>query len=310
MLAREILGLHVIVVATTAIGLTRIAVGDQKQIDLLLNAAVPAEFSRLVGVTIRGASQPQIEELKTHAEPAIALAAAWEVARRSFQGEEHHRLVALGQFIGFVEGRLCTGVPSWWKDAVAGAGNDEPNVYFVLDIGESQYGVTKVPLPPGGFEPDLGLVRDVADEPHYLLAPKTATVMKQTNGLLVSLGERSVVLPNKMLADGKRVATAIRVVFGREHVFVALHEQAPLSYGLLCFDANSGQLAWRSDVWAAGGLVDYSGSGRHWVDIQESNNWVRVFGIGFECAYIEEFSKENGRARFRFGTVYGTGWNR
>ena len=202
------------------------------------------------------------------------------------------------------------GVPSWWKAAVLGAGNDGPNVYFRMDLGQSPYGVTKVPLPPGGFEPDLGVVRDPADEPHYLFARKTAQLAKQSNGLVVTLGERSIVLPNKTLTEGDRPATGIRVLVGQEHIFVALHEQLPLPFGLLCFNAKSRQLAWRGDVWADGCLCDYSGSARHWVDLQESTDAVRVYGLGFECAYIEEFSKEDGRARFRFGTIYGTGWKR
>ncbi len=298
--------LQLIVLGVVILGLGRWSIGKEKEIAGWLSVSSPADLNEQIRRTVREASQSSIEQLKIQGNLTIALAAAWEQERRSFCREESQQLVAMGRFLGFVEGRLRTDIPIWWENAVLRAENLGPLFGFDLaDAGQSPSRITQVPF---HWQQRRLVIRSRGDElpckPSNTLAPRAANVVNQGGIVVISLGNRSIALSGEAMIKSAPF-TGISVLFRDNHVFVALHSQTPSPYALLCFDAKSKALIWRSQVWAAGGFRGYEGFFRHWVGIQDTDNIVRVVGVGCDCAYIEEFAKEDGKARLRFGTVYG-----
>ncbi|MFW6114198.1 MAG: hypothetical protein ACOC7K_00490 [bacterium] len=283
------------------------ACAEEDTAESVLKATCPRELDEIVGKVLRGLSQERVQELVVHADPAIAFAAAWERARRSFRQEESLKLRAIGRFLGFVEGRLCTTLPPWWRDTVADSRSCKPNTAFVLEKTQTPYRVTEVVFQRRDDERKIESV--VPFQNFYRLAPKSVELARRRRGLAISNRNRSIILPYDVIADlivdSHYTYGSISVLFGQEHVFVALHKQSAIPYWLLCLDAKNEQLIWRSRVWAGGGVLTLQGKSIHWVGIQEFEGTVCVFGVACECAYIEEFNTENGSPKFRFGTVYG-----
>src|SRR5262245_7802375 len=98
-----------------------------KRLESITDANWPKEIRKIHREVLHPCADRQVAELKTHAHLGIALAAAWEVVRRTLSEEKQQAKLlkpdaqALHRFLGFVEGRLSIELPHWWESMILGA---------------------------------------------------------------------------------------------------------------------------------------------------------------------------------------------
>jgi hypothetical protein len=225
-----------------------------------------------------------IRELKKHKNPGVALRAAWEEVRLTVPKKELSGVPvdadALQRFLNVAKEQLPLLIPDWWQKALLSArANRRDNISFRL---------------PKKMYEDAGA---------GLRAKPEIGVAKQAKGLLVTIGDESVLL-REAIVEESASRDHLSALFGANDAFIALHRATGQGYPLHCINRKTDKVKWNATVWAdGGGLIVYSGTHRHSVSIIAGKQQVLVFGCsGF--LYMEAFNTDDGAALYRFSTRY------
>ena len=91
--------------------------------------------------------------------------------------------------------------------------------------------------------------------------------------------------------------------------YLVVHGVNCSRYKLVCLDPRTRQVRWKVAVepevgFSVRGLdsYDFTGWFYHWVALVEKDAVLFVFGVSWECAYIEAFRTQDGTNLFRFST--------
>jgi len=269
----------------------------------LLEAALKAEgpgdvMEAFVNLFVRG-PRPEIIELKSHDHDTIALRAAWELVERTIPeepGYDADELLtkkinrrALHQFAGFVEGRLKTDLPEWWKTTLLkasayGRGNidlqrQKRKPYLKTDAG------VYAPLGIGITRPEEGGIEFYSFETDESCRVPAQLWRKTTD---------------------KMLAPAVTAVFHEKRCYVGIHGAISGSFQLRCLECETSKVVWSAQVWAslAGGGFSGPPANLHFVTLKPRGDRILVFGKEPGGMYVEGFSLKDGKNQFRFGTPY------
>lgn len=228
-----------------------------------------------------------IEPLRFHESDTIAIRAAWESVRRSVpeEGFDERRAIeadVMQRFLGFLEGRIRSPLPSWWETAWMqmsarerdGWLFDDPQIY-----GEGPHGA-KI---PEGFE-----------------------ISESADFYLVRSGERTcrVALKlNRFRHQGLKTH-AIPATFTGDRLLIGFCDYLAQGFKLYCIDWRTSKVVWSVDAWAGNSIIFGSGPaiGSHSVEIVVERGRVFLFGMDLVRAYVECFSLQDGARDFKFST--------
>jgi hypothetical protein len=242
----------------------------------------PAEAAAFFRNVFKDASSDDLSKLRENSSPSISIRSAWETVARTISEKQTERPTtvdrsALSWFLGFVEGRIRVSPPHEWQELV----------YTARSFSRSKLGFGANNLNWGykeigaGFRGQAGL-----------------KVSSAGAGFVLTTNSSSVHLRRELLGEKRWLS----YLANDGKLYLASHDDFCLPYKLFCVDMATGKLQWESRVWAAGGLVNYEGTGGHSVQLTMAGDSVIVFGIGTDAAYIEEFRASDGAVSFRFST--------
>jgi hypothetical protein len=236
----------------------------------------------------------QIKRLQLDDNTSLSLRAAWEQVRRTIKVEKGKRQVrpnpvTLNWFLGFLEGRLRTGVPDWWRETLLDARAERPgSVFFELP--------SKLRYHKTAFD---------------LYAPGDTFLEELNADLVLRAGSETCKIPESLLVKLRANGGAhyIATAFSSGVCYFTLHSYLLSPYSLVCLDRASGRSFWTTEVWATGrsrytGLSADLASALHWVSIYCQERRVIVFGGGGHGVYVEGFDNKDGKVLFRFSTSY------
>jgi hypothetical protein len=291
----------------------------QQQIDAILNAgdgyAAAAGYAELFGKM----SVAQTRDLKKDPNLGVSLRAAWEeacfgipdllqnsipyqhnrpstgraaatVEARSgiFPRQSQTSVVDLDResvdrFLKFARDQLKANHPEWWETAIRSGS---------ARMHGSSWGVGFRLPGTSYFDGDFGIN-----------LPVGTTLANHPAGVLLKVEKESLIIPKTVMDKTKdRGECSLSACLARDRAYVAIHDQMPFSYPLICLDRQSGKVLWESKVWVVGARSSYEGLWRHSVTISVTGERILVHGASCDCAYIEGFDAEKGTALFRFGT--------
>jgi len=245
----------------------------------------PVQLARRYTHLFAGVTDDRVRRLATHVDSGVALAAGWELVRRTLPPDKHPMNVPVSRdflvgFLKLVEARTQLEVPRRWEAIVQSArAHGRNNIWFPtpedLKLGdrttedERETQVVKVAL---GRDPCAVTVRDRT----WILA-----------------------LPPSM----RRVEKA-SVKLTKATVYVAIYGSRPVPYALYAVDHHTHNVKWLSRVWGSGGLITYLGYGWHEVELRIHHDKLFVFGVSDDAVYIEVFDVDTGRNLYRFSDAY------
>jgi hypothetical protein len=243
----------------------------------LSRADSPTELANRIHRLFSASQAREVDRLITAPDRAIAIAAGWERVRRTIpEGQQQQPLSPDGQtisrFLGLLEGRIQAPIPPAWEAVVKSArGRGRGTISFPNSKALEELLRSRAP------------VRRAGDR--WVL---------EVDGKRISLpaGVESGPVDNAatLAADGT--------------TYVGLYGAFPLPYRLFAIDRESGKALWSSEVWAAGGLMNYVGNSWHAAMICSEGETLAVFGVSGGEVYVEVFDKKTGQNRCRFGTAY------
>jgi hypothetical protein len=238
----------------------------------------------------QAAGDTGLPQLKLHAHDTIALQAAWREVLLTVPEKEPARAVRpdrskLDWFLGFLEGRGRLRIPSWWREAVLKTrANRRDNVYFEFEQVYEKAGLDHVAAPPG------------------------TTLTKEKGKILLKVEKQPATMPQSLLrtahtAAGEVFYCNVSALMAPKRCYVAVHGNAGYAYPLACIERDSGQVVWKSTVWAAwcGGTT-----GIHFerVTVTQQDERIVVFGVSTTGAHVEAFRASDGKNLFRFSTYH------
>ena len=227
-----------------------------------------------------------IRQLQNHQNDGIALQAAWQEVALTLPEKEPESTTRpdghrLAWFIGFVEGRLRTPMPAWWKEAVLDSrALSRDNIY------------------PG--HPN--------EDPYHrsgldgVYCPQDTILRKKGGKLTLQVGKDSVAIPQELLEHGKIPEENVSARFTSTRCCVTIHSDYGGFLGLTCIDRATDKVLWKSNVWGpriGGGFTGYSEA---WVSVTEQDGRVIVFGAGDMGLHVEGFRADDGKPLFRFSS--------
>jgi hypothetical protein len=89
-----------------------------------------------------------------------------------------------------------------------------------------------------------------------------------------------------------------------DRCYLAAHYGRGSPYSLVAIAQDTGDVLWKAEVWACGGIEAYEGLGHHAVGIEYDTQNVYVFGAADDGVYVEAYSKATGDCAYRFSTAY------
>ena len=224
-------------------------------------------------------------ELKYDTNSTVAFQAAW---RERLSQRPHSTDHNMEYFVGFVEGRLHSPVPAWWKTTCATSSVNASNDFNFSSGQDYRYRRSLGVLIPNE-------VRIVRGKSHTTIDTPSGS-FDVVNGLIDPLINR---------AQSSGPAEFINISKGRQRCYVAHYTDSAFQYSLFAIDLKGQQIAWASKVWAAarhrGPATSF-----HRVEIQERDGKVFVFGADPGAVYFECFGARTGQAITRFSS---NGWN-
>jgi hypothetical protein len=135
--------------------------------------------------------------------------------------------------------------------------------------------------------------------------PYATTIEKEAGALMLHMGEHAAKLPEVLLTERERAHNRLSATFDAKCAYLALHGSWPHSYKVTSLNLQSGDILWRSDVWANDSSIGYEGlSPPHCVTLIRKADKLFVFGLGNASIYIETFTAKDGKNLFRFSTYY------
>jgi hypothetical protein len=242
----------------------------------------PEALAKGIASLISASTRSELDRLVSVPDCTTALAAGWELVRRTMPETEQKDVVtpdllAISRFLGLVEQRLRVPVPKTWAEALKSvAGYGQKDIWFQLV--------------QAGRKGDWRIKRDGAH-------------------LRVKRGIRSIKLPAGIVLEPASYATAECV---GEWAYVAVYSALPDSrYTLFAIDQGNGKVRWSTTVWGTSRIrprgvitVGYSGSDWHVVETRSSAETLAVFGFSGSAVYVEVFDRKTGENRCRFSTAY------
>lgn len=233
-------------------------------------------------------SDENIRKWKQSRNHGTAMRAAWEQVRHVLPDPPQNDALAvdpamMNRFLGFVEGRLGVEPPRWWNETMLDSqAYDRDNVFFV----------SREPAPC--LRTQLGPV-----------APQGTSLVRDSHWIRIESGGQSFNVSSSILErDGNGFIDGVSCAIGESRCFVATYFDRCVPYRLVCVEKYRRQPVWSAEVWAAGGIVNYTGVGFHCVTVVVRGSTVILFGAGDDCAYIEGFQCDSGANVFRFSTSY------
>lgn len=230
-----------------------------------------------------------LRTLKKGEDREIALQAAWEeaVQRNSLDERvtEVESVRRFAQFVGFVDGRLPVTLPDWWEDIVSSAVQNETQEVVFSRRALWLYEGT-----------ESGLKR-----------LKGFSAGNVEGRIEMTFEGRQFRLVDEVVHEAQKMGPVeiVSPVMDHDSAFVVIGSMAATPCILVKIDLESGKTAWRSKIRADDSVTNRSGRHYHFVEPRIGNDGqIYVFGIGAHCAYIEEFSSNDGSCQFRFSTTH------
>jgi hypothetical protein len=242
----------------------------------------PAETAAFFKHAFKNTSLDDLREFRASPFPGVSIRAAWETVVRTTPEKPTERpaqveRAALEWFLGFIEGRTRISPPVEWQQLLQTArAHSRSNVTF--GINTDNWGYRQI---GAGFR-----------------GPPGATIRSTEADFELTTNGSSVHVSKNLLADKRWVSSTVN----DGKLYLAPHQDFCMPYKLFCLDVATGKLQWESPVWAAGGLVNYEGTGGHSVRVTIAGDAVVLFGVGADAAYIESFRASDGAVLFRFSS--------
>ncbi|MFZ1934213.1 MAG: hypothetical protein WCB27_13445 [Thermoguttaceae bacterium] len=248
-----------------------------------------------------GASEGTLDDLKTNKHTGIDIRAAWEMVRRTMNANLHgddepERIdpKAIQRFLGFLEGRLSTRLPSWFESRLLRAGYHNRRDWMICP------GLHWIhPYPEVG--PDV----------NHILVSRGMSVTKAPDGLKLVLGREVLSVPATVMkiaerirdGSGEEAVSLNAMVVDRERFLIVIYTAECQEYPLLCVSRSTGKVIWQALVWP--GIPRVAGDPfSQLTDIRIAKSTVLIFGLTDSSAYVEGFSLADGKNRFHFCTSY------
>ena len=247
----------------------------------------------------QGTSNSGIAWLRSHPDERIALFVAWEEFRRDILSRSSTTTIftpvdprAMNRFIAFVEERLTAPIPEWWKKVLARAEAKLSNVRFGSNL-EIRIGL----FYGEGVHRNVGLGLSVYED---------IGVKNQRNNVELALCGTTIRFPLVRVAAAidNVLPSYICAAVSSERCCFAIFDNLGSPYSLYCGDEDNATAEWYTEVWAKGDIGFHIGPVDHRASIVFCDSRVMIFGIANNCAYIEGFSRSDGKNLFRFFTDY------
>jgi hypothetical protein len=222
-----------------------------------------------------------LPDLKCDDDTSIALQAAWrEVEERTQAGASSFNPADLQRFLGFMEGRARSKIPSWWEQSLTGGVIHRPHVVYFAPSGQFGY-------------------RETA---HDIFVPDGISLSRDDEWGVIKDKDRKVTFPiDIMLKKASKGDDHLSISIGEERAYIALHDYSGFSYCLFCIQGKPGSIRWTAHVWGSGRRL-LAGVGRQDVSVVEQDTCVVVFGQEAHGMYAEGFEPATGKCLFRFRT--------
>lgn len=274
-------------------------------VERLLKAADDKQRREAVAEAIVKASDEKLRELEAHPHTSVALHAAWEKVRRTFQinpstavnGAKPVKIdrKALQQFIGFVEGRVRAQLPDWWETRLANSyvqPDDTGRLWFkdkkkLVPYWKDENNIYKPgfvsaeSLPDG----DIELSNWRVHKPYCLIPARFWEAAKQR-------------------PFDPEIGVHLTTWWDDDRCVFGFHESIPNGFTLHGTDRKSTEVLWSAEVFSYFQEKATDSSHIHWVALREGGGTLYVFGTGGDLVYIEAFSMKDGENLFRFCTDY------
>jgi hypothetical protein len=265
-------------------------------------AKTPAELAQIFKQRFDDASDEQIRKYMSGDDAGDAIAAGWEMVRRSVnvakanaQGEVqaaaaqrryvvvHPDKDALSHFIEIVDARTG-GAPTVFRNAVATCSAD------------TGY------MPPGaGYGPD-GPTVGFSGIPGQTVSNSATVQRVGTSNNVVVIVDQSNQWTVPLAGDS---ATA---VLTDGIAYLASYSSYPARpYPLYAIDRKTNAQIWKTQEWSANGSTPQGGNSGHAsgkVELKISGDCLVVFGVAYNGADIERFDLKTGNNLSRFCTKY------
>ncbi len=241
----------------------------------LVRSATPTDFRNGLVARFRDADAAKLTEYLESEDTTLAIAAAWEKARRTIAPGESadaaYPATALARFAGFVEGALHVQPPTHWEEGLSSA------VYRNRTF--TGFAAPHAPSKEPGFD-------------------------REKRAWIVTAGKREFRIPaNQFDSDGSHTYS-ITLSDDGEFAFVAMYTMTPSKFPVFRIDVESGRIQWRREIWGGVWLGAGSGPCPQHVDLLIRDKSVYVFGVGILSLFIEELDVSTGDVETRFGTGY------
>ena len=165
-----------------------------------------------------------------------------------------------------------------------------------------------------GLEPPAWWIRVLSKREPFAHPDNTAevTVKRDDADLLVRIGDKRARVtspPFDAPTENQHINTCI-AAFGVGRAYVAISPIDGSCFRLVCVVPYTGEIVWRTDVWAVGfnNVSEWDGHVFHVAEIKEQGDVVVVWGNGSGGSYVEAFDTSTGKNRLRFCTKYWF-WN-
>lgn len=265
---------------------------EEKTLLAVLNADSPLGLQNAFKELLSLADETRLSELKRNEHNGIAIQAAWEQLYREAMGRDEKELDGslVDPFLKFVEKRIGTDIPDWWRKIVLNAKISENSFQFPVET-YRPYKTTK----SGCFAPE-----EVAAE--FIGSKLTITV----NGTAFFVEDISLEELSEMSMKPSIVATA-----NKGFQYVAFHPSQRNVFDVHTVDSDSGKRTCLAHVWTGQVVFFWRATflpgervGSHAVSIVPGNDeQFLIFGSDGFSIYLEVFEK-NGDNVMRFSSTY------
>jgi hypothetical protein len=284
-------------------------------VDRVIHAMSPRERQDAIIALFRDANDDRIRELMRHPDTGIALTAAWERVLHPLPEETQENFTPLPDtelhwFLGFVEGRLRTDLPAWWKACLLQSRAQSRSlvtVFFTSAKGRGNTRTLSEYFPYSRTEANVVLPGTIGGLAVPFFAARGMSVTTQGRFLRMSIRGASYDIPSETIESSKGNGGYLAAATGREVLYVAPHSSRVQPFTLMCFDQGSDKARWTADVWTNERHFPHgtTGTREHWVTLDTSGDAVTVIGMAdLGGPYLESFSKEDGKNIFRFDSPY------
>ena len=212
------------------------------------------------------------------------------------------------RFIGFLEGRTGLSSPPNWAISFALSPSNEDLIPAALRT-YGPLGLITIEDEEVGLKPGEGIpmCHSVPKLHRIQVAGRSiecpVAIDVRNDRLVVS--NKATPLRDPFLSLLRRLKSHnyLNAIVAKGKVFVVIWEGWPFQYPIICLDSNSGEMLWKSEVWAVDnqkGPSSNFGHFLHHVELTANQGMIGVFGISHMGYYVDGFNIGTGKAMFRF----------